>query len=217
MLDFSYRPGLRAVKTALAVFLCLAVEALLGRTNPFYGCIAAVVCMLPTYRQTFHTGLNRMIGTLAGGLFGYLLLEASRFLPYYNDGVNLLLVPAVMLGVIYLLNVLGIQGAISIGCIVFLGITVYPGRSVDNALLFVVNRMIDTLIGILIAMIVNRVIAPRRSLAPEPPDAKELEALDEALGEAVQTLKKEEVRPPEGPPQTEYGKASVEKHGEGEP
>lgn len=176
-LNFSYKPGMRLVKTALAVALCLIIELAIGRQNPFYACIAAVVCMLPSYRETFYTGLNRIIGTVIGGLFGYALIELGQYVPFYTEWARLLLIPAIMMAVIYILNVFGKPAAVSIGCIVFLSITANPARTYENALIFVIDRILDTCIGIVVAMLVNRFIVPHKK-GEEPqnlPTAKGLQ------------------------------------------
>ncbi|MDR1069199.1 MAG: aromatic acid exporter family protein, partial [Gracilibacteraceae bacterium] len=61
--------GLRSVKTALSVFLCIPVLRLLGLDQPFFACIAAVVATQTTVRQSFAIGLERMVGTLAGAVW----------------------------------------------------------------------------------------------------------------------------------------------------
>ena len=47
-------PGMRVIKTALAVIICLLIENLRGADMPTHACIATVVCMQPTLRSTFY-------------------------------------------------------------------------------------------------------------------------------------------------------------------
>lgn len=66
-MDIHYQPGLRAVKSALAVFLCLLVSIPLHRESPFFSCIASIVCMQPTWEKSLRTGFHRFYGTVLGG------------------------------------------------------------------------------------------------------------------------------------------------------
>lgn len=59
--------GMRIVKSALAVFVCLLIDRLRGGM-PFYAAIAAILCMQPDVANSLKTAANRVIGTLVGGL-----------------------------------------------------------------------------------------------------------------------------------------------------
>lgn len=158
MVDFSYKPGKRAVKTSIAVFLCMVIAILLRRENLFYSSIAAAVCLQQNYKQTFSLGINRLVGTLIGGAVGYGILQASLHIPGYNNLYRVIVVPIMLLLVIYLCNVLGKSGAIPISCIVFLSIVANSNREIDSAFLYVLDRVIDTGIGVVSAMIIDRFV-----------------------------------------------------------
>ena len=51
-----HRVGLRNIKTALAVTVCMIIFQFLGRENAFYACIAAVICMKDTVSSSFTMG-----------------------------------------------------------------------------------------------------------------------------------------------------------------
>lgn len=162
-MNLRYKPGLRAVKTALAVLLCLLSSQLLGRSYAFYSCIAAVVCMQPTAEKSLHAGIHRFIGTLIGGLVGFLLLESSKPLPADHGWAFVFIIPLFLLLAIYLCNILGRKDSAAICCIVFLNIATNFDRGMHNSLLYVADRVIDTSIGIVFAVLVNRFVFPRRS------------------------------------------------------
>ena len=65
-MNWRYKPGLRMVKTGVAVLLCLVASILLHRENAFYSCIAAVICMQSTTEKSLPVGIHRFIGTLCG-------------------------------------------------------------------------------------------------------------------------------------------------------
>ncbi len=59
--------GMRIVKTVIAVFVCGVLAWARGQSG-FYSMIAAVVCVQNTAGKTIESSINRMIGTLIGGV-----------------------------------------------------------------------------------------------------------------------------------------------------
>ena len=68
-------PGMRVLKTALAIFLCLIVENFRGSSMPYHACIATIVCMQPTLRSTLHSAFDRTLGTIIAGVYSYLFVN----------------------------------------------------------------------------------------------------------------------------------------------
>lgn len=159
-LNTDYEVGFRAIKSAIAVFFCLLISFILKRHSAFYSSIAAIVCMQQTHHKTAKIGRNRIIGTVMGGVAGYGIIEAAAFIPGYNKIWYLIITPVAVLGLISLCNVIHKKEASAMCCIVFLSIVLNVDRGVAEALPYVVNRIIDTSIGIIIAIIVNRYIFP---------------------------------------------------------
>lgn len=160
-----YRLGLRAKKTAIAVFFCLVIDCLLLHGYAFYAAIAAVICMQPSNEKSLDMGLHRFIGTCIGGTIGFVLIEFDRWVPIYENSIYLFIAPFGVLCVIYLCNVIRQASSASIGCIVFLNIVTNFDRGVGGTVPYVVNRVLDTLVGIVIAVLVNRFFYPKQSLA----------------------------------------------------
>lgn len=156
--------GGRIVKSALAVAVCMVISALRPGGIPFYAAIAAVLCMQPTLQDAFKTGFNRVIGTLVGGALGILALAALRGC-LGADTANLWVQAAVAalgtLLVLYILSAMGKATACYIGCVVFLCITVSHGGEA-SPYWFAVNRMLDTIIGIGVSMLINLLPIGRR-------------------------------------------------------
>lgn len=140
--------GLRNIKTALAVSLCILLFQLMDRPYPFYACIAAVICMQRSVVHSFRVGRDRIIGTVLGGLVGlgiYLVLGPS----WYATGLGIVLV-------IYFCNQFGKQASVSIACIVL--IAIMTNLKEVTAVAYAANRVLDTLIGIVVAIAINRLI-----------------------------------------------------------
>ena len=70
--------GMRMVKTAVAVFICLLITFIRPESVPIYSTITAVLCMQPYLSNTKEIAINRIVGTLIGGLAGMLVLMFMR-------------------------------------------------------------------------------------------------------------------------------------------
>lgn len=145
----------RALKTALAVFLTELLAVLIARENAFYSSIAAVICLMKNYEDTKSKGIERLIGTVAGGIIGWAFLEVFIRIPYYKECVYPLMAPFGVLLVIYVLNVINRQSSCMIGCVVFLSIAVNFNRTLSEIPWYVFDRVFDTALGIMMASFVT--------------------------------------------------------------
>ena len=149
--------GYRNLKTALAVSLCMILFELMGNDNPFYACIASVICMKDTVENTFKMGKNRLIGTLLGGLLGVVFIFIIDNILFLKSIKSLISGVGIVIA-IYLCNLIKKPGAVTICCIVFIGIMVnYDGPSSYS---YAIYRSIDTSIGIIITIFINKYINP---------------------------------------------------------
>lgn len=156
-----YKIGLRAIKTAIAVFFCAVISSFLHHEDLFCSSIAAVICMEQTYAKTIETGINRFIGTIIGGIIGYIALELSLMGPYH-ELVRIFALPFCILIVVYICNTVNRKGSVSIGCVVLLVILSRLGQDTSSVFLYVVERVTDTIIGIIVATVVNRFLFVRK-------------------------------------------------------
>ena len=168
-MDPHYKIGMRTIKTTISVFLCLLIGFIFQR-DAFYSSIAAVMCLQPTIDKTLEAGLNRTIGTVIGGAAGFIVLEMAARMSHYYEWSYLLIVPLFILFLIFICNAFRINGAISMCTIVFIGIAIDFGVDIGGAFFYVINRIIDTTIGIVIAMVINRFIAPAKKKSDRPED-----------------------------------------------
>lgn len=159
------RVGMRIVKSAVAVFLCFVFYSFF-RTNGiiFYSQLAALWCIQPQWENTRSKALQRTVGTLTGAVFGLFVLLIDKHLMgtgMSNDLAYELLVALTIVAVIYVTLLLHKKDASYFSCVVFLSIVVnHIGDA--NPYVFVFNRVMDTMIGIIIGMIVNTAHLPRR-------------------------------------------------------
>ncbi|HHV05488.1 MAG TPA: FUSC family protein [Anaerolineaceae bacterium] len=149
-------PGMRVIKTMIAVFICLGIEAIRQKTGTVYhSSIAAVVCMQPTVKSTAKTARERVIGTIIAGIYGFLVLNFifpnvtvdTREWYYYL--VTALLSLPLMTIMIWIKT----PGPIAITVIVYLIVTL---KTTDiPPIAYTLERVADTLIGIAVALLVN--------------------------------------------------------------
>ncbi|MDD7306128.1 MAG: aromatic acid exporter family protein [Peptoniphilaceae bacterium] len=149
------KPGLRIIKTSIAVFLSLLICHIRSdQSIPFYGAIAAIICMRTGLLESIDIGLNRILGTIIGGFTGLIYLLSFKKMDFIPI-INYLLVSLVIFLLIWLMANLDKPNAISIMCVVFVSITINHGEAPDYPVDFALNRMIDTLVGVIIAIFVN--------------------------------------------------------------
>ena len=156
--DTDYRIGMRVVKTAAAVMVCLIIALIMKSANVMQiAGVSALVTLRSTQRDTFLTGLFRVLGTVIGGLLGMLAVLIGLFLPYYSEGLFVIVIPLMIILDMYICNLLKMQDSCSISCVVIIMVAsqVNLEASVGEALVFTLFRIRDTLIGVVVSTIIN--------------------------------------------------------------
>ena len=148
-------PGMRVIKTMLAILLCLLIDYLRRNPTPVNATIAAVVCLQNDLRSTFLISLNRALGTLLAGLYSYIfILVFIRYFGMNPDSfLYYLLVGVCSLPLMHLMVRTHMPGAVAISAIVYVLICVSGNTA--SPLEYTVMRMIDTFVGIAVALFVN--------------------------------------------------------------
>lgn len=145
--------GLRNIKTGIAVTLCIIVARFIDLDSAFFASIAAIIIMGKTVGSSYALGKSRIIGTILGAIIGLICVTISP-----GNAV------ACGLGIILLITIcnrLGIQNSINVGGFVLVAIMInLNGR---HPVVYSLNRLYDTCIGILIALGVNALIFPHNS------------------------------------------------------
>ena len=158
-------PGQRIIRSAIAVALCLLVDVLRGHQGiPLYSAIAALQCIQPYTRDMRGVARKRIFGTIIGAVWGLLLLLleialARGGLP--DERLHYALLPLTLILVLYSTVLLKVQDMAYFSGVVFLVIAINHFTDA-NPYLFAFNRLLDTVIGVLVASVVNRVHLPRR-------------------------------------------------------
>ena len=150
------RVGMRNLKTAVAATLCALIYYFLDR-NPAFACIGAIFGMGSDLETSKLHGGNRLFGTTIGGLLAIVLFRIYLlFCP--DGGGRALLVPLIFVGVIVLICLCqifwvgGVQPGGVVLCIVLFS------TPVDRYVSYALNRIFDTGVGVLVALLVNSLL-----------------------------------------------------------
>lgn len=155
-----FRIGQQNIKTAIAVTLVALIYLLVDR-NPTFACIGAVFGTGTSMDNSKLNGGNRFFGTIFGGVLGMLLFRL--YIAIYPDGkARALMLLFVFVGVVILILMSRILwvGAVQPGGVV-LCILLY-NSPVETYVSYAINRIIDTGIGVAIALVVSWLLPRER-------------------------------------------------------
>jgi uncharacterized membrane protein YgaE (UPF0421/DUF939 family) len=152
--------GMRTTKTALSVLVCLILYnltsgmGLASRFDAFLAVTASIICMQETVEKSVSSGLHRVYGTVAGALLGMIFLYIDML--FKNEYLISLMIALGIIVLIALFNALNISNSIVIGCVVFLIIVLE--QTSEPPVFSSARRLIDTVVGIVIAIVINHFI-----------------------------------------------------------
>ena len=152
--------GMRNIKTALAATLCALIYYPFGR-NPTFACIGAVFGMGYDMENSQLHGGNRLFGTAIGGFLGMILFRF--YLIFYPDGeTRPLLLVLLFIGVVILILISQNlwAGAVQPGSVVLC--IILFNTPVETYISYSLNRIFDTGIGVIIALILNYLLPRER-------------------------------------------------------
>ena len=153
--------GQRNVKSAMAATLTALIYFIIGR-NPTFACIGAIFGMGSDMDNSRLNGGNRFFGTIIGGVLGMLLFRL--YICFYPEGgYSFLLLVLLFIGVVILIvasQVFHWPGAVQPGGVVLC--IILFNTPVDTYISYSVWRMIDTGIGVAVALWLNWVLPRER-------------------------------------------------------
>lgn len=150
--------GARIVKSAVGVALCMIIYLLRGGDKgggmPFYSALAVLWCMQQYTSSTKAMAKQRIIGTLIGAAYGLVFLIVIGLFDNLNYFAVYLATSAMIIPIIYTTVVINKRNASFFSCVVFLSIAVTHSFD-ENPYMFVLNRVLDTFIGIAVGVGLN--------------------------------------------------------------
>lgn len=153
-----FRLGMRTIKTALAVMLCILLFHLTDRGSPLIAALAAVFSLRQDLTTSISFGRSRVLGNSLGGLFAMIFYYVQSL--FKNDFyVELFLLPFFVILVIVLSDGINNNSGIisAIATMLLIALSIPQGESI----LYALNRVLDTFIGTVIAISLNGVISPQ--------------------------------------------------------
>ena len=158
--------GARIIKSSAAVVLCMLLYYIrtllpIGNGIPFYSALAALWCMQPDTGATKNMALQRTVGTFIGAIYGFIFLIILKTVGMPPQIVVYLAASVIIIPIIYTTVLINKRNASFFSCVVFLSIALT--HSFDNdPFMFVLNRVLDTLIGIAVGVEVNTFRLPEK-------------------------------------------------------
>lgn len=155
--------GMRIIKSSIGVLLGFIIYLLRGKQGaPFYTALSVLWCMQPYPSNAKANARQRTIGTMIGAFYGLIMILLEYyFLPFDNEFIRYLIISVLIIPVIYTTVVINKKNASYFSCVVFLSIVVNHLND-KNPYFFVFNRVLDTMIGIVLALIINTARIPRK-------------------------------------------------------
>lgn len=153
-----FRLGMRTIKTALAVMLCILLFHLTDRGSPLIAALAAVFSLRQDLNTSISFGRSRVLGNSLGGFLALLFYYIQSF--FENDFyVELFVLPFFVILVIVLSDGLNNNSGIvsAIATMLLIALSIPQGES----FLYALNRVLDTFIGTIVGISLNGVISPQ--------------------------------------------------------
>ncbi|NLM05352.1 MAG: FUSC family protein [Tissierellia bacterium] len=160
--DIDLHIGMRMIKTVIAVFISIFITNLIGGI-PLNAAIAAIICLQATQEATVKKGKERVVGTFIGGFFSAIFLflidtfDVQLFTNLYYLIMSLLIIPVIKTAV-----TLKAPDSASSASIVML-ITLLSYVKTEEKYLFVLLRVLDTLVGVFTSIIINLLLPKNKN------------------------------------------------------
>lgn len=151
-------PGMRILKTSLAVALCILIEYFRKAGGPSSTAIVALFCLQHDLKSTLESSVNRVVGTMVAGIFGYgFLLLAFQVFGLNKDSLAYTLL--FLLGLIVIMQVLVLirmPGGAGIAAMTFIIIAfAYRTNQERSSIAYTIEAVVNSLIGIFAALFVD--------------------------------------------------------------
>lgn len=135
--------------------------------NPFYSAIACIISMQDTVKGSIKSGLNRVKGTIIGGIIGFLIVLIKPGSP--------ILCGLGVMSTIYSCNIFKINKSVVVACVTFLSI--HLGIIDSNPAQYSFFRVLDTSIGVVIGVFINYILVRPDYLDSTMNEFKEIERM----------------------------------------
>ena len=161
--DFRLHVGWRTIKTAVTAMLVAIVYCLIDR-NPAFACIGVIFGLGTDMPDSIKNGGNRLFGTLIGGLLSIAVFWLYlRWFPQGGHTIYLALLLGAATVVLILLCQYFWPGGVQPGGVVLC--IVLFSTPIETYVPYALNRILDTTIGVITALLVNYILPRERVVA----------------------------------------------------
>ena len=160
-------PGLRVIKTGMAVTVCVCISHAAQLGHPLLTALAAAAVMGKTIDDSLHLARDGTVGSLLGAVFG-LLLSLGNYGNAALCGIGLI-------AVLYLCVLLRLGSSVLLAETVLLFVMLVPGKG--SLWLNASLCAAETLLGVAVGLAVNLVILPHHAVEEIRENLKILRAL----------------------------------------
>lgn len=148
---YTFRVGLRTVKTTVAVMISMMIVNAYGATSSklVFAMLGAMSAVRPTFKESVESCLTQIIGVSFGALMG-VLLSLLPVHPLVITGIGVILV-------ISLYNMFHIRFAPDLPCLIVAILCITPDI---HPVTYAVGRIWDSAIGMGVGLLVNMLVFP---------------------------------------------------------
>jgi len=158
------KPGARIIKTTIAVFLSMVVSYFFTRTPSTIAPISAVIVLKENTEVSIKQGITRLIGTIIGSINSIIYVYLfSKYLYANNYMFNIISTSILIFIALWICKILNLGSGSSSNAIILIIIVLNSYLNDPSlAMEYTIHRTIETLIGIICAVLVNHFIMANR-------------------------------------------------------
>lgn len=145
------------IKTSAAVFFSILISDLFHLEYPFFTAIAAIFTIENSSDIPIVAGKIRILGSLIGALAGIILV-------FIKPG-NVILCGLGIAVIAYVCALFSLEKAVPIAGVIFLAIML--GSDIEDPFRYSISRILNTIIGITIAVMIDYLIPSKKIILPE--------------------------------------------------
>ena len=148
---YTFRVGLRTVKTTVAVMISMMIVNAYGATSSklIFAMLGAMSAVRPTFKESVESCLTQIVGVSFGALMG-VLFSLLPLHPLVITGMGIILV-------ISLYNMFHIRFAPDLPCLIVVILCITPDI---QPVTYAVGRIWDSAIGMSVGLLVNMLVFP---------------------------------------------------------
>jgi len=150
-------PGPRTIKTGIAVAVCLIFYSIMARDGVMMAVTASILCMQASVEKSLASGKGNIIASLMGGTLGTVAVYFA--VPSISGAAFVL---CALLGIVLLIHtchITRLSESTVLSCLVYM--TIITGSLESGGIdpvSFSLNRIVDSIIGIMVTVFVNAAI-----------------------------------------------------------